>query len=722
MPYCAVQFYDTSREGAIDVDFDTVPDFRPNGEVFNIGTFIPPFYSVGGNGTPRSDYIGDLLASNERHVAQAFVNYEVSPALNFFGELKYARGDSFSESQPTFDYTLFISEENPFIPDALRARIDPANGGLAIGRDNFDLGIRGERNRRETWRGVAGLNGDIPDGISYELSYTYGQSNVRSVSTNNRFNDRFFAALDVVTDPATGQAVCRSNLDPNDLRDNPTWNFFSGYTFNRANLSFTPGAGSGCVPLNLFGEGNANPAAIDWIFTDSVATSKLTQNVVTGFVSGSVPGFELPGGPIGFVVGAEYRRETSRSTPPPEDTAGQTFGNVIFPVSGNFDVKEAFAEVRLPIFADRPFFHELEANAAVRYSDYSTIGGALTWNAGLRWAPVRDVTFRGTYARTVRAPNIGELFSPQSQTFLFIDDPCDVDNLNNGTSFRAANCTAVLTGLGIDPATFEDPNSSNISGFQRGNPDLSEETSKSWTIGTVIRPRFIPGLSVTLDWYDIKIEDAISTPAAQDVAELCVDQPSLDNPFCESITRNPVTGGINGFSVQPQNVANFRTAGLDFEVAYRLDPARLGIGDNLGFFNLKLTGNYLDRLTFIPTPGAEIDNSRGTIFAPKWQATFDLTWVRGPLIVNYGVNYFSRTSRYDLTTLAGDPDIASEENIYYDARFTHDIQVGYDIRENFRLYAGANNLFNQLPDFSTNYPVNPVGRFIYLGARVNFGR
>lgn len=736
IPFCGVQFFDSSREGAIDVDFDAFPDFRPNGNVYNIGTFIPGFYSVGGDGTPRSDYIGDLLAENDRHVVNAFVNYEFSPALRFFGELKYANGRSFSESQPTFDYTVFISEENPFIPDAIRGQIIPGIGndlsdafglppgtipdGVAIARDNFDLGVRGERNRRETWRGVLGFNGDIADGIRYELSYVYGQSTVRSVSTNNRFNDRFFAALDVVTDPDTGQPVCRSNLDPTALRDNYTYNFFGGYFFDPDNLSFTPGSGSGCLPLNLFGEGGANPAAVDWIFTDSIATSKLTQNVVNGYIAGNVPGFQLPGGPIGFVLGGEYRRETSRTTPPPEDTAGQTFGNQIFPVSGNFDVIEGFGEVRLPILADRPFFEELEVNGAVRFSKYSTVGWTTTWNLGARWAPVRDLAFRGTYAQTVRAPNIAELFSPQSQTFLFIDDPCDINRVNNGSPTRAANCAQILNGLGIDPTTFEDPNSSNISGLTQGNEELDEETSKSWTLGAVIRPRFMPGLTVSLDWYDIRIRNAINTATAEEVAQLCVDQPTIENVFCDSLTRSTVTGGINSFIVQPENVASFRTAGLDFEINYRLDPSRFGVRSDIGIFNISLLGNYLDRLTFISTPGAELDDDRTEQFAPKWQVTFDLTWTRGPLTVNYGYNYFSRTTRYSLEELAGDPDFASEENIYFDARHTHDVQVAYDVFDNFRVYAGVNNIGDQRPDFSTFYPVNPIGRFFYFGTRVNF--
>ena len=197
----------------------------------------------------------------------------------------------------------------------------------------------------------------------------------------------FFAALDVIADPVTGEPVCRSNVFPAQLLDQPFYNFGNRPFFFGAlpSLSFTPGPGSGCVPLNLFGEGAPSQAAIDWIMTDSVATARQTQHVINGFLSGRVPGFELPGGPISFVAGAEWRRESSRSTPATEDAAGQTFGNRTVEVAGSFDVLEGFAEVRLPIASDLRFIHNLEATGALRFSDYSTIGHTTTWNLGLRW-------------------------------------------------------------------------------------------------------------------------------------------------------------------------------------------------------------------------------------------------------------------------------------------------------------------------------------------------
>jgi outer membrane receptor protein involved in Fe transport len=369
----------------------------------------------------------------------------------------------------------------------------------------------------------------------------------------------------------------------------------------------------------------------------------------------------------------------------------------------------------------------LQVSGAVRVSDYSTIGSATTWNTGLLWAPVKDVSFRGTVAESVRAPNIAELFSPQSQTFESIEDPCDASELANGTSTRAANCAAILSALGINPVGFTDPNSATIPGLQTGNEALSEETARSYTYGVVFRPRFAEGLAVSIDYYDINIEQAISTADAQDVAENCVDQPTIDNVFCGSLTRSASNGAITTFLVQPENVASFRTRGIDFNVNYLIDPARLGMDADIGTFTVSLIGSRLDRLTTIPTLGAEQIDDRTTadlgsnIYAPKWTTNFDTTWEYRGLTVNYGYNYFSKTTRYTLLTIAGNPDIASPENIYYDAHETHDLSASYNFLDSYRVYGGVNNLTDEGPDFTTIYPVSPVGRFYYAGLSVSFG-
>lgn len=728
VPLNDIRFFDSAREGAIDVDFDGVPDTLPNGGVYQVPRFVSPFYSQGGSGTPLADYIGDLLPDAQTTVASVFGNFSVSAAVNFFGEAKVVRGKATAYAQPTFDFYLFQNADNPFLPAAVAAQVIPgaaadgfgdpaAPDGVLVSRDNFDLGVRGEEVTRDTMRFVAGVNGDVWDRYNYEVSYTYGQSDIDSLALNNRYNDRFLAAIDVVTDPVSGQATCRSNLDPSALPYQP----WQSHDFSGP-LSFTPGANSGCRPLNIFGEGVADPAALDWVMLNNKTTSRLTQNVFNAFLAGPVPGIALPAGDIDAVVGVEWRREGSRSVPPMEDQLGQTFGNVILPTDGDFNVKEAFAEIRIPVLANLPFAEMLQVTGAVRVSDYSTVGSTTTWNTGLLWAPVRDVSFRGTVAESVRAPNIAELFSPQSQTFEFIDDPCDQTEIANGTSYREVNCAAILSSLGVvDPDAFTDPNSSSIAGLATGNAGLSEETARSYTFGAVFRPRFAEGLALSIDYYDINIKQAISTADAQDVADNCVDQPTVDNVFCDSLTREAGSGAISAFVVQPENVASFRTRGIDFNINYLLDPARLGMSADIGKFTLSLIGSRLDRLTTIPTLGAEQIDDRTTAYAPKWQTVFDATWEYRGLTVNYGYNYFSKTTRYSLLTLAGNPDQASPANIYYNAQETHDLSASYDFIGGYRVYAGANNLTNERPDFSTIYPVSPVGRFYFAGMTVSFG-
>ncbi len=336
---------------------------------------------------------------------------------------------------------------------------------------------------------------------------------------------------------------------------------------------------------------------------------------------------------------------------------------------------------------------------------------------------MRDITFSATYSTAVRAPNIGELFGGLSQTFNFITDPCNLNQLQNGTEFRAANCASLLTSLGADPATYRDTRSVNIPGFAGGNPDLSEEKAKTWTAGVILQPRFLPGLTTRFDWYDIRLKNAINTVSANQVATLCVDQPDLNNVFCQNIVRqNGATGtadpgNIISFTVAPQNVAQFRTAGLDANLNYRIRTARLGT------FSLNVIGNYLDRLEFIGTPGAPVTNSRGEALAPKYTANSDLSWKLGKLNVNYGLLYFSKTLRFDNQTDENNPDVVAPKYRFLKERWQHDLYVGVQAAPQLEIYGGINNLFNQKPDIGTNsYPVPSVGRYFFAGARVKLDK
>lgn len=713
IPLRDIRYDGSAPNGAVDTTFDGYPDFDGSGAVWNSGTQLGEGFTQGGSATPVARYANDLLPQTNRDIVNILGHFDVSDKLTIFAEGKYANINTFSFGQPSFDYNILVPQDNPYLPASISAAIDPELGGVLVSRDNFDLGQRGERIRRETYRGVVGVRGDISPSFHYELSYNYGETKVRSRYLGDVYSDRFFAALDAVRDPATGQITCRINVDPSWEPDQP-------YASRKVNpvTTFKPGD---CSPLNLFNDGQS-AQAVNFITAATTDRSTIRQQVVSGSISGDTRQlFELPGGPVGFALGGEYRKEDSSFQPDPIIQQGLTYTNVLLPTNGKFDVKEVFGEINLPVVKDRPFFHSLELGAAIRYSDYSTIGRTTTWKVDGMYAPVRDITVRGTYSVAIRAPNISELFGGQSQTFAFFQDPCTTQNLNNGTGSRAANCQTLLSGLGVaNPAAFTDSRSVNIPGLQGGNPALAQEKAKTWTAGLVLAPRFLAGLTASFDWYDIRLTNAINTVAPQQLAELCVDQPSLDNGFCSSITRQnggTNAGQITGFVVGPQNVAAFRTAGLDVNVNYRLQTAALGT------FNLKLVGGYLDKLNFIGTPGADPTDSRGTAFAPKYQATGDVTWSSGIVTLNYGLSWFDKTLRYSKLIVAGDPDYVAPEYLYFKERWQHDVFASVDVNKSFQIYGGVNNVFDQKPDVgSTSYPISSVGRFAYAGVRVKTGR
>lgn len=709
--YNDVRYADSATMGAVDVDFDFLTDFEGDGDPYDRGFVLENSggYTQGGSSTPVDGYQGDLFPELDRHLFNVLGHFDVNDALTISAEGKYVRSHAYTLSQPNFDFYLFMTPDNPFMPQAIRDAIVPGAAalyfedpetpdGVLLTRDNYDMGVNAEDALRETVRGVLSASGNVSDNVRYEVSYVYGETKSKIVEKDNRFYDQWYAAIDVVEHPDTGQPVCRSTLDPE-----------------------TPAHLVGCVPYNIFGENLRDPRAVDFVTIDSVTHTKVEQQVASGFLSGDFGSFlELPGGSIGFALGAEYREESSESNPPQELIDGLTWWETILPVSGEFDVTELFAEINLPVLENARFADRLSFGAAFRASDYSTVGSTSSWKVDAVYAPVSALTFRGTYAQAVRAPNIAELFAPASTDYHFIVDPCDINELNNGTSTREANCADLLSGMGVDPTTFLPSNTPQATlfteGASGGNPELSEETATTWTAGVLVRPESVPGLSLSLDWYDIEIEDAINTPEAEELARLCVDQPTLANPYCDGITRDPETGYIVGFNVQPANVANFRTAGLDLTFNYLLAT------ESQGEFRFQLVGGYLDRLEFVATPGAEVDSDLEEQYYPKFSATLDVVWERGPFTLAYGINWYSETDRFESEILAGDPDYTDPEFFRVKAKWEHDLNVAWDVTEQVNVFAGVNNLFDEKPDYGfSSYPISAMGRYFYLGANVNFG-
>lgn len=672
--------------------------FRGDGALYTPGRFLQnDGYSVGGDDTPVAGYIGDIFPRTRLHAVNALAHHDASDAFKISLEGKFVQTDVTTFGGFGGNYPATIALDNPFIPaPILNAARQAGLTAVDISRNNLDFPRRGENDRRRTYRGVADVTGRVSDHATYDVYYTYGRTDVRATKLNDRLNDRFLQALDAVRD-GSGQIVCRSAVART----------------------------AGCLPVNTFGGDVANPDSFAYFLSNPQSDARIAQHVANASLTGDFGQFfGLPGGPVAFAAGGEYRRESSRFRPAQAlvDNLFYQYDEYIIPTpsSGHFDVWELFGELNAPLLKNVPFASLLSVGAAGRYSDYSTIGSTNSWSFNGVYAPVRDLTFRGSYGRSVRAPNVGEIFRPVTGTSNFFDDPCYLANRGSGSASRAANCTALITAAGGNPASFTaaaNPNANIfIPGTQQGNPDIREETARTWTAGVVLRPDFVPGLSIGLDWYDIRLRNAINTPDANTVAQLCADQPTTDNAYCEAITRQSGTGFINGFTVQPQNVAAFRTAGAELNIAYRLRTARIGT------FDIRFIGGYLDKLEQIATPGAQTENNVDAIFRPKYNFTFSPTWITGPLTLSYNLRWQDGVRRFSRFATDDNASFVDPRYFRYKELWQHDLQASLEVDERFSLYGGVNNLADQKPDigFETNVPISPVGRFLYVGARVKY--
>lgn len=745
------RYIDTSPGGSVyaDLFFGSIfgdpgslsgVDFNGDGTPFQDGVYTSGFTMIGGDGSQLAAFGTDLVPELERTSLNSTFNIELTPQHSFFGELKYVNTRTQFQSQPSFDYALYVPIDNPFIPSTIEAvatgpnGIANAIGGVLVARDNFDLGFILRDVERETYRGVVGFRGDLNANLSYEVSLNYGRTIENNTERNNRINERWFAAIDAVdqgeylTGVANGNIVCRSDLDPTAV---PLGTFpgfgDTGFDQSTFGTTFTPGTNSGCIPINIFGENNASAEALDWVLTDSTSRDQVEQFVFNAYVSGDTEGFfSLPGGPVGFALGVEYRKEDAKSYASNEELLGASLGYDVTWLGqgsnlvGGFDVKEIFGEVSLPLLADLPFVQALTLDGAYRYSDYSTAGGTEAYKVGLLWEMNDSVFLRGTTARSVRAPNISELFLPLSQTFATLSDPCDNNNYQNGINpaVREANCRAVL-GLGPnDPYTFNNTTSSSVEGVIGGNQNLEPEEADTFTYGVVFTPSFVPGLSIAIDYYDITLENAIQFFSAQNIVNKCYDLPQ-PNQFCGLITRNPANDFIDSFQQFGVNVAEYKTSGIDFSVDYLLDPTNFGIQQDIGTFRFSLVGNKLDELTFTEDPSDPLssDDTVGQAFVPEWQASLDVTWEWNDVLVNYGYNWFDETRRYE----GVGADFIDPEYFNYQARSTHDVQVRYTLPgTETNIYGGVNNIGDQQPDRGlVDYPVGPTGRYFYVGLNVS---
>lgn len=690
---------------------------------------------------------GFIIPPEDKISLNLLGRYDISQSMRISTEVKYVTQENEGRAQPTsFWDLLFGAPDNPFLPEFIQPVAD-ANGGVAITIDPIGIGAGDSTVERETTRLVLALDGEFKNGWTYEVSTNFGRF-TQDVNQNNEIiNDRFLAAIDAVIDPATGQPACRSTIDPATA---PTTTPFNIPAYDPGFFSFTPGDGT-CVPLNIWaGTTGITQEAVDWVTRDTTTQSELTQKVFSGFVAGDLDRwFTLPGGSVSFAAGGEWRREESDLT---FDSfalgvlpTGSPFGsgtnisaisgnsNLLFRPAlsnqneqGDYEATDVFVELSLPILVDRPWAKSLVIDAAVRASDYTTIGSATTWKASMSYAPTDDIRFRATLSEAVRAPNITELFAPTTGITSRPADPCDAaqiiaiaaDDAALGAQIQA-NCVADLQAIGLDPLatgtyTFADPLSAAFGGVSRGNPNLLEETAETFSIGFVAQPWFLDGLTLSIDYWDIEISDAIASVSDQDIVDACYNGTSLNGVFCDLFTRNSDPGSLQfgGFNSIQRSVVNFaglETNGIDFSAKYDF-----GIGAH--DFSARITGsrvNDLDRFAD-PLDRSVVDVELGEVRRPELAASIFINWAYG----DWSVQLQSQVQDEQLVQFV---EIDTAETLYgsdvfQDTFWQHDLAASYNFSEQINFYGGIKNITEEEP-FITNfgYPASPRGRFFYVG-------
>ncbi|MGX9461646.1 TonB-dependent receptor domain-containing protein [Shewanella sp. A14] len=639
----------------------------------------------------------ELQPEFERYNLNFKTDYQLNDDHNVYFEAKYVNSQSTNEGQPAYFFGSSVNNvkiDNAFInPElvALMTANKDNNGNNApldsinIRRFMTDLGVRIEDDTRETQRYVLGFDGTVLEDWDYDIYAIYGQTDLERVNKNNLVYDNYANALDSVLE--NGVAVCRDQA----ARD------------------------AGCVPVNIFGFGAPSQDAIDYINTVSTGTSIIKQTVLGGSMTNSGL-FELPGGYVGFSTGVEYRKEESEDFEP--DNAEGTFFNALGEDKGDFDVSEIFAEITLPLLADLPMVRQLDLDLAIRFADYSTIGNATTWKSGLSWEVDDQLRVRTTYSEAIRAPNISELYGAASQNFFNVDDSCRAKHINElaDPTLRQANCAA----LGI-PASFDpDYDDKTLEGLSGGNRELEAEESTSYTLGIVYQPDFIDGLSITTDYWNIEIENAISAVSPQDIINRCVDSPSgVDNEYCSLITRDATSHEITQIRQFSLNISSLEAAGIDFDIGYVFEAFNGDVRSNLIATRLLKRKDY----SFQDEPDT-FEELAGTAGYAKWQANWSLNYS----IDNWDVNW--RTRFVEGVSLYSDKELALNANpnssMKYGDYYISDVAVAYNFDSGITLKFGIDNLFDRdLPYGSTgtnedSSAYDNVGRFFHTTATYKF--
>ena len=683
-------------------------DFQDPGDLYNYG--------------PLNHY----QRPERRYSLGAMGHYEFGEHADVYTQLMFNDYTSVAQIAPSGNFfdTNSINCDNPFLPVGNLAAIGCdaaaiANGDsvtMYIGRRNVEGGGREQTFANNSFRAVAGVRGAINDAWGYDASAQYSSVAVNTGTLNYFVVPRLQRALDVID--VGGVPTCRSVLD---------------------------GTDANCVPWNPFQPNQITPAQLTYLQAAGLQIGRISQEIYNGVVNGDlgVYGAKSPWASDGLqvVFGTEYRRDTLDNTVDALQEQGLLAGSggATIGISGATKVNELFMEARIPIAQDQAFAESLSFDTAYRYSDYGDVTTD-TYKFGLEWAPVSDVRLRASYQKAVRAANIIELFTAQGfNLFDAAGDPCGAAARDPEAS--DAECIATGVPAGLVGAPSLDSPAGQYQFLQGGTPDLTPEDSDTYSYGVVFQPRWVPGLAITVDYFDIKIKDTITTFGSPNTWTACYA--NNDAAACDRIVRNPTgslwvgTGHVEDLNM---NIGSLSTTGYDINIGY----TGLEIG-RFGSLSFNLTGTYLVELITQPAPGVDLNpdpdvfsdtydctgfySSVCGVPSPQWRHRFRTSW-QTPWDLD-----LSLTWRYynSVTGITGpnNPMPVNQLDRELAAENYFDLAANWAFTEKASVTLGINNVLDDNPTISgavgtvgngNTYPqtYDALGRYVFLRATVDF--
>ena len=712
--------------------------FDPAGNLIPIdfGQTIGPddgfnIFTSGGNGLSLPQ-VENLLTDLKRYSANVIVHYAFSDRVRVFGEGWYSvsQGRNLT-SQPAYNTGLFgppgsrdgnliLSVDNPFLSPSARAEIinsinnnplSDLNLGVTesqdyfyFGRANYDLENGVATGKTEVYRFVGGVEADVHvlavGDWKAQATANYGHSLTTStIPVLNQQN--FLNAVNAVR-ASNGNIVCAP-----------------GYVNSGAATVSTT-----CAPLNLFGQ-QVSQAAKDYVTSIARPKSLNEQKDFVASIAG--PLFKLPGGNFSFAAGYEHREESSRFDPGafyfgvPGPSPRETYGRSvpIDPVFGKFKTNEFFGELDGDVIGpenDVPLINSLSFQTAGRFVKNSIAGSDFTWTAGARYAPVRDLSFRVAFTRAIRSPSVTEAFNPSSSSFIFANDPCNSTNVNSGPApaTRATNCAAV----GITQPFSALSNQRSFNGITVGNAALQNEVANSFTVGTVFRPRFVRGLTLTVDYVNIRLKQAISAFSPDQVLEACYDSTSFaTNPFCALITRDSANQ-LSLVKTSYFNSALLQYRGVLIGFDYHLPTPFLGASSRLDF---SASAQHLLTLNRSASAGDAPSKSAGSVGSSKNRGVASVSYTNGGFSMQLEGNYIGPANlvpdqfknQYSIPRVKG-------------VLFTN-FAISHTLNKRFTLRGTVDNLFDTKPPYPslllgnyTTYFPGILGRYYRVGVETHF--